>query len=104
MIEEQSPDHVRRRGARGPFASWRSGRMAVLAAAWFSLAFGIHSSRLAHADALTAHQQLAVDIYKELVEINTVSATGDTGRAAEAMAVRLRAAGFGGTDVQVFKP
>ena len=49
----------------------------------------------------TAHQQLALDIYKELVEINTVTATGDTARAAEAMAARLRAAGFAGTDVQV---
>ena len=53
---------------------------------------------------LTAQQQLAFDIYKELVEINTVTATGDTGRAADAMAARLRAAGFSGDDVQVFKP
>jgi acetylornithine deacetylase/succinyl-diaminopimelate desuccinylase-like protein len=58
----------------------------------------------AHADALTAQQQNAVDIYKELVEINTVTETGDTGRAADAMATRLRAAGFEGADVQVFKP
>jgi acetylornithine deacetylase/succinyl-diaminopimelate desuccinylase-like protein len=58
----------------------------------------------AHADALTAQQQSAVDIYKELVEINTVTETGDTGRAADAMAARLRAAGFAGADVQVFKP
>src|SRR5579871_3347241 len=53
---------------------------------------------------LTAQQQLAFDIYKELVEINTVTATGDTGQAADAMAARLRAAGFSGDDVQVFKP
>jgi acetylornithine deacetylase/succinyl-diaminopimelate desuccinylase-like protein len=58
----------------------------------------------AYADALSAREQLAVDIYKELVEINTVTATGDTGRAADAMAVRLRAAGFAEADVQVFKP
>src|SRR5262245_33901626 len=56
------------------------------------------------ADALNAQQQRAFDIYKELVEINTVTETGDTGRAADAMAARLRAAGFTGTDVQVFKP
>jgi acetylornithine deacetylase/succinyl-diaminopimelate desuccinylase-like protein len=56
------------------------------------------------ADTVTAQQQLAVDIYKELVEINTVTATGDTGRAADAMAARLRAAGFAEADVQVFKP
>jgi acetylornithine deacetylase/succinyl-diaminopimelate desuccinylase-like protein len=56
------------------------------------------------ADALTQQQQLALDIFKELVEINTVTATGDTARAAEAMAARLRAAGFEGSDVQVLTP
>ena len=60
--------------------------------------------KLAHAESLTAQQQLALDIYKELVEINTVTETGDTARAAEAMAARLRAAGFAGSDVQVFTP
>ena len=45
-----------------------------------------------------------LDIYKELVEINTVTATGDTAKAAEAMAARLRAAGFADADVQVFQP
>src|SRR5215475_274814 len=56
------------------------------------------------AQTLTPHQQIAFDIYKELVEINTVTATGDTERAAEAMTARLRAAGFAGSDVQVFSP
>src|SRR3954451_22027497 len=56
------------------------------------------------AEALTPPQQLAFDIYKELVEINTVTATGDTKQAAEAMAARLRAAGFAEADVQVFSP
>jgi acetylornithine deacetylase/succinyl-diaminopimelate desuccinylase-like protein len=54
------------------------------------------------AQTLSPNQQLARDIYKELVEINTVTATGDTAKAAEAMAARLRAAGFAGSDVQVF--
>src|SRR5262245_65940988 len=53
---------------------------------------------------VTEHQQLAFDIFKELVEINTVTATGDTERAAQAMAARLRAAGFTGSDVQVLSP
>ena len=56
------------------------------------------------ADALTAQQQRSLDIFKELVEINTVTETGDTARAADAMAARLRAAGFESSDVQVFKP
>jgi acetylornithine deacetylase/succinyl-diaminopimelate desuccinylase-like protein len=53
---------------------------------------------------LTEYQQLAFDIFKELVEINTVTATGDAVRAAEAMAARLRAAGLSGDDVQVLVP
>src|ERR1700693_1131663 len=48
-------------------------------------------------------QQFVLDVYKELVEINTVTPTGDTGKAADAMAARLRAAGFPESDVQVFK-
>jgi acetylornithine deacetylase/succinyl-diaminopimelate desuccinylase-like protein len=58
----------------------------------------------AHSEPLTTYQQLAFDIFKELVEINTVTATGDTARAAEAMAGRLRAAGFAEPDLQVFTP
>jgi acetylornithine deacetylase/succinyl-diaminopimelate desuccinylase-like protein len=57
-----------------------------------------------HADALTPQQQRAFDIYKELIEIDTTTATGDTKQAAEAMAARLRAAGFAEGDVQVFSP
>jgi acetylornithine deacetylase/succinyl-diaminopimelate desuccinylase-like protein len=72
---------------------------AVAAAALF--AFGFASRALAQT--LTPQQQLAFDIFKELVEIDTVTATGDTGRAADAMAARLRAAGFSADDVQVFK-
>jgi acetylornithine deacetylase/succinyl-diaminopimelate desuccinylase-like protein len=58
----------------------------------------------ASAQTLSPQQQLARDIYKELLEINTVTLTGDTGKAADAMAARLRAAGFPESDVQVFKP
>jgi acetylornithine deacetylase/succinyl-diaminopimelate desuccinylase-like protein len=54
--------------------------------------------------ALTPYQKLAKEIYKELVEINTVTATGDTLKAANAMANRLRAAGFPDADVQVLSP
>ena len=53
---------------------------------------------------LTPNQQLAHDIYKELVEIDTTTATGDTKAAAEAMAARLKAAGFPDEDVHVFSP
>jgi acetylornithine deacetylase/succinyl-diaminopimelate desuccinylase-like protein len=72
------------------------------AAVIVTLALG--AVRPVHAQTLTPQQQLAVDIYRELMEINTVTNTGDTGRAADAMAARLRAAGFADADVQVFKP
>jgi len=58
----------------------------------------------AAAQTLSPNQQLAREIYKELVEINTVTPTGDTFKAAEAMAARLRAAGYSAGDLQVFNP
>src|SRR5882672_10686344 len=56
------------------------------------------------AEGLNVNQQRAFDIYKELIEINTVTATGDTLQAAEAMAARLRAGGFSDADVRVLSP
>jgi len=79
-------------------------RSATAACAAMTIALALGPMRPAVAQTLTAQQQLALDIYRELVEINTVTETGDTGRAADAMAARLRAAGFEGADVQVFKP
>src|ERR1700676_4316554 len=76
---------------------------------WFarlaaSVAIVVVASGPVGAEALSPQQQLALDIYKELVEINTVTATGNTAQAAEAMAARLRAAGFAEADVPVFQP
>ncbi|MEJ0070196.1 MAG: M20/M25/M40 family metallo-hydrolase [Pseudomonadota bacterium] len=45
--------------------------------------------------------QLFREIYRELVEINTTESVGDTLKSAEAMAARLRAAGFPAGDIQV---
>jgi hypothetical protein len=56
------------------------------------------------AQGLSPNQQLAHDIYKELLEIDTTTATGDTKAAANAMAARLKAGGFPDADVQVFSP
>ena len=58
----------------------------------------------ARAQTRDENQKLGFAIYKELVEINTVTATGDTAAAADAMAARLLAAGFAPEDVKVFKP
>ena len=51
-----------------------------------------------------ATRQLIHDIYKQLIEINTTDSVGNTTTAAEAMALRLRAAGFPAADVQVLAP
>jgi acetylornithine deacetylase/succinyl-diaminopimelate desuccinylase-like protein len=83
------------------FTSYGSFRIAFLAAFVSILPMAL---RPAAAEGLNPQQQLAFDIYKELVEINTVTATGDTARAAEAMAARLLAAGFTDADVHAFSP
>ncbi|MFM8781199.1 MAG: M20/M25/M40 family metallo-hydrolase, partial [Gemmatimonadota bacterium] len=54
-----------------------------------------------NAPALTRWQAQARDLLKELVEINTTHSTGSTVAAAEAMARRMRAAGFPEQDVVV---
>jgi acetylornithine deacetylase/succinyl-diaminopimelate desuccinylase-like protein len=54
---------------------------------------------LLSAQALTPDQQLARDIYKELVEINTADSVGNTTTAASAVAKRFRDAGFPAADI-----
>jgi acetylornithine deacetylase/succinyl-diaminopimelate desuccinylase-like protein len=68
-----------------------------------ALAFALLAS-VSYAQPRTAHDRDAFDIYKELVEMNTVTTTGDTAKAADAMAARLVAAGIPAADVKVFKP
>jgi acetylornithine deacetylase/succinyl-diaminopimelate desuccinylase-like protein len=75
---------------------------AVLCAILVASAFA--ETTPARAEPLTAQQQMALDVFRELVEINTVTARGDTAQAAEAMGRRLRSAGLPETDVQVFLP
>ena len=48
-------------------------------------------------------QQLARDIYQDLLEINTTQSVGDTYQAAQAMGARLIAAGFPEADVHVLQ-
>src|SRR5579871_1431278 len=93
-----------------PFVEPAESRLAPPRIVWHGICIALFLmvatglGRSAQAETLSAPQQLAKDIFKELIEINTVSETGDTGRAADAMAARLRAAGFSGNDLQVFKP
>ncbi len=77
----------------------------LLVATCFSLALVSDSLGSALAAPQAAQpEQLLRDIYKELVEINTTDSVGSTTQAAEAMAARLKAAGFPAVDVQVLVP
>jgi acetylornithine deacetylase/succinyl-diaminopimelate desuccinylase-like protein len=65
----------------------------VLGAALVATAAFVRSTSLSSAD------QLARDIFQELIEINTTDSVGSTSEAAEAMARRLREAGFDEKDI-----
>jgi acetylornithine deacetylase/succinyl-diaminopimelate desuccinylase-like protein len=80
-------------------ASWR--RCAIVAS---TALVAVHLTNVSAAEGLSPQQQRLHDIYKELVEIDTTTATGDTASAAEAMAARLKAAGFPEADVHAFSP
>lgn len=63
----------------------------------------LHAAQ-AQTSALSAERQLAREIFQELIEINTTDSVGNNTQAAEAMAARLKAAGFAAGDVQVIGP
>jgi acetylornithine deacetylase/succinyl-diaminopimelate desuccinylase-like protein len=63
------------------------------------------SSTRAQQTALSPEHQIARDIFKELIEINTTDTpAGNVTTAAEAMAARFRAAGFAAEDISVIGP
>jgi len=53
---------------------------------------------------LDQHQKLAREVYKELVEINTVDSVGSVTKAAQAMEKRFRASGFPARDIHLVIP
>jgi acetylornithine deacetylase/succinyl-diaminopimelate desuccinylase-like protein len=53
---------------------------------------------------LDANKQLARDIFKQLIEINTTDSVGNVTTASEAMAQRFRAAGFPDSDIYIGGP
>jgi acetylornithine deacetylase/succinyl-diaminopimelate desuccinylase-like protein len=69
-----------------------------------AVALGLFASLSTGAGELTPHQQLGRDIYKELIAIDTTHTTGDTTKAAEALARRFRAGGFPPADIHVIGP
>ena len=70
------------------------------------LVFGCIGSLVpcARAQSLGPVDQLARDIFKQLIEINTTDSAGNVTTAAEAMAQRLRNAGFAENDLHVAGP
>ncbi len=79
----------------------------VLGAALVALAAsaaGAQSAPSPSPTTLTPHQRAAREIYKQLIEINTVDSVGSVTKAAQAMAARFRAAGFPAGDVKVLIP
>ncbi|HRE43932.1 MAG TPA: M20/M25/M40 family metallo-hydrolase [Terricaulis sp.] len=67
-------------------------------------AFAALAAAPAFAQERSAEELAFREIYRELVEIDTSPSTGNCTRAAEAMAVRLRAAGFPESDLRVIVP
>ena len=88
---------VRSMASRLLSSSWAVSRMPALAPMVLAAALPL----AAQTPALTPHQRLAREIYRELIEIDTADSTGAVTPAAEAMAARFRAAGFSAEDVRI---
>src|SRR4051812_29574836 len=83
---------------RGPMRQRRMNRASSM------IVFGLVAAWAHGVCAQTPELREFREIYQELVETNTTDSVGDTTRAAEAMAARLRAAGFPAGDVQMLAP
>ena len=66
------------------------------------LVVSMQAQQLSPADEAT--RKLALDIFKQLIEINTTDSVGSVTAAAEAMAKRFHDAGFPDSDIQVLGP
>jgi acetylornithine deacetylase/succinyl-diaminopimelate desuccinylase-like protein len=74
---------------------------AAAAGAWLGC---LALTGVARADTTLASNALAHELFKELIEINTTESVGSVTAASEAMARRLRDAGFPDSDIQVLGP
>jgi acetylornithine deacetylase/succinyl-diaminopimelate desuccinylase-like protein len=61
-------------------------------------------SSVALAQEPTPRHQLARDIFRELIGINTTESSGSTMESAQAMAARLKTAGYTDADIQIVSP
>ena len=71
---------------------------------WAALLISPLAADRAAAQAPTEYQQLARNIFRQLIEINTSDSAGNVTTAAEGMAKRLREAGFDEKDIQISGP
>jgi acetylornithine deacetylase/succinyl-diaminopimelate desuccinylase-like protein len=77
--------------------------MSVAFPAVFIAAMGAQDVSPARQRGPAEYEALAREIFRELIEINTTQ-SGSTTRAAEAMAARLKAAGFSQSDMRILGP
>src|SRR5215469_4343691 len=68
------------------------------------LSFVLALPTLSHAQLNAADKKLARDLLQELIEINTTDSVGNVSTASEAMAKRLREAGFAESDIFIGGP
>jgi acetylornithine deacetylase/succinyl-diaminopimelate desuccinylase-like protein len=71
---------------------------------FFCVAVALLFGRDVRGQELNERQQLARDIFRQLIEINTTDSAGNITAASEAVAVRLREAGFAGADIHIDGP
>ncbi len=71
---------------------------------WIFLAGSLLAVSTVAAQTPAEYQRLARDIFRQLIEINTTDSVGNVTTAAEAMAKRLRDAGFDEKDIQIAGP
>lgn len=80
-------------------------KVSVLNSRFLLTALLLFFARVATTQAtLDAHQQLAHDIFKQLIEIDTTDEHGNVTTASQAVADRLKAAGFASSDIQLVGP
>lgn len=82
----------------------KKSRIGLFAAALSLGLLAAPERQIAQTTTLDSHQQLTREIFHQLIEINTTDSVGDCTAAANAMAVRLKAAGFADADVKVLGP
>jgi acetylornithine deacetylase/succinyl-diaminopimelate desuccinylase-like protein len=80
----------------------RSRLLCFIVFAWLVLSAVVSASAQQDQDGVT--RQLALEIYKQLIEINTTDSVGSVTAASEALAKRFRDAGFPESDIHVLGP